>query len=82
MLPATPGLVGHSPEYIVAQFGAWKAGQRKAKAPDCMADIVKALDPAEISAIAAWLGGQRASAETPPDKPQKLPVDCGSAQVQ
>ena len=43
LAPNIPALVGLPEEYIVAQFGAWRAGVRKARAPDCMAEIARRL---------------------------------------
>lgn len=56
--PAIPALVGLPEEYLVAQLGGWRTGVRKAQAPDCMATIAQALEPAEIRAIAHWLSAQ------------------------
>ena len=56
--PAIPALVGLPEEYVVAQFGGWRAGIRTAAQPDCMATIARALEPAEIRAIAHWLSAQ------------------------
>ena len=53
--PATPGLLGLPRDYINAQLGAWRTGQRKAHAPDCMADIAQRLDIQDIAAVSAWL---------------------------
>lgn len=69
--PAIPGLVGLPEEYVVAQFGGWRTGVRTAQAPDCMAEIARALDPGEIRAIAAWLSAQT------PDQPLR-PAAAGS----
>lgn len=69
--PAIPGLVGLPEEYVVAQFGGWRAGVRTAQAPDCMAGIARALDPGEIRAIATWLSVQAH------DEPQR-PAAAGS----
>lgn len=77
--PAIPGLLGLPSAYISAQLGAWRAGQRRAHTPDCMASVAKALSPEDISAVAAWLSAQ------PPPSPAKpmakldapLPVQCG-----
>jgi cytochrome c553 len=56
--PAVPGLIGLPYDYLAAQLGAWRSGLRRARAPDCMADIAKALAPADIEALAAWLAAQ------------------------
>src|SRR5687768_10428208 len=41
--PNTPGLLGLSRDYLNAQLGAWRTGQRRALAPDCMAEIARRL---------------------------------------
>ena len=56
--PAVPGLLGLPFDYITAQLGGWLVGVRHARAPDCMADIVKALAPGDIEVVAAWLAAQ------------------------
>jgi len=78
--PAIPGLIGLPRDYINAQFGAWKNGVRKARAPDCMAQITARLSLADINAVSSWL-----AAQTVPDAARpatvgilKLPLSCGS----
>jgi len=77
--PAIPGLLGLPSAYISAQLGAWRAGQRRAHTPDCMASVAKALSPEDISAVAAWLSAQPLPSPAKPmaklDAP--LPVQCG-----
>lgn len=77
--PAIPGLLGLPSAYLSAQLGAWRAGQRRAHTPDCMANIAKALSPQEVSAVAAWLSAQPVPSPAKPiaklDAP--LPVQCG-----
>jgi len=58
VLPATPGLLGLPRDYLSAQIGAWKAGSRRAAAPDCMAQIARALVPEDIGAVSAWLASR------------------------
>ncbi|HEX6635980.1 MAG TPA: hypothetical protein VF038_18590, partial [Usitatibacter sp.] len=65
MQPSVPGLLGLDPRYVAAQMGAWRSGLRRAKEPDCMANVASLLAPGDISAIASWLasrvpGGDRA----------------------
>lgn len=80
-LPNTPGLLGLSRDYLNSQLGAWRAGQRRAHAPDCMARIARQLSTDELTAVASWLAAQPvprdaravASLPRPPD------VSCGSA---
>lgn len=81
MLPATPGLLTLPADYLVAQLGAWRTGQRKAKEPDCMAEIAKRLSPEEVSVMAKWLSTQSLPGGTRPSAPtgEPLPVRCGSA---
>jgi cytochrome c553 len=80
MAPAIPALVGMSPLYIGQQMGAWRARNRRAKEPDCMAHVASLLGPEEISAVGAWLAAQPASSDRPPPlgDPAKLPMECGS----
>lgn len=58
LAPGIPALVGLPAEYVVAQFGAWRSGVRTAKAPDCMGDIARALDPRDVRIMATWLASQ------------------------
>lgn len=78
--PAIPGLLGLPRDYLKGQLGAWLNGQRRAHAPDCMADIAQRLTPEDVSAVAAWLASRPlptpARAVTAP--PEPLPLDCGS----
>jgi cytochrome c553 len=82
MLPAMPGLLTLPADYLAAQMGAWRTGQRKAKAPDCMADVAKRLAPEEISAVARWLSAQTLPTGVKPAPPsnQPLPIRCGSGE--
>ncbi|KQR45976.1 c-type cytochrome [Acidovorax sp. Leaf160] len=73
-----PGLLGLPRDYINGQIGAWKAGQRRAHAPDCMARVANALTPEDIGAVSAWLSAQ---AVPPPSSTSSvslpLPWPCG-----
>lgn len=77
--PAVPGLVGLPKNYLVAQFGAWRSGQRQARSPDCMAQIVKRLQPDELNDVAQWLASQPLPQDTRPSlqAPARWPLDCG-----
>ncbi|HKC44886.1 MAG TPA: cytochrome c4 [Burkholderiales bacterium] len=79
LLPAIPGIVGLNRDYIAAQMGGWKIGQRNAEAPDCMAQVAKRLTPEDIFAVTAWLAAQPASPDTPPAPAEslRLPLKCG-----
>lgn len=79
--PNIPGLLGLPFDYVNAQFGAWKNGQRRAMAPDCMGDIAKRLDVDDVSAISAWLVSQPVPPDARPQAsiPRPLPLHCGSA---
>jgi cytochrome c553 len=84
VLPATPGLIGLPRDYLNAQFGAWKNGERRAAAPDCMAQIAARLNQDDLGAVVAYLAAQpvtghaapAAAAAGPP------PLECGSLTVQ
>ena len=80
VLPAVPGLVGLARGYLVEQFGAWRNGQRKALAPDCMARIATMLAPQDIAAVVTWLSSQPVSGPPAPADAlvRPLPMACGS----
>lgn len=80
MLPATPGLLGLPRDYLVAQLGAWIHGQRRAHAPDCMADVARRLTADEVGAASAWLASQPVPVGAKPAaRPTTaLPLRCGS----
>lgn len=77
--PAIPSLAGLGRDYLSAQLGAWRSGVRQALAPDCMAQIARKLDEAEINALSAYIAALPVNAQTRaaehPDG--KLPLDCG-----
>ncbi len=79
--PNTPGLLGLPRDYLNAQLGAWRSGQRRAHAPDCMAQVAKALSPEELEAVSTWLAAQPLPASTRAiDRlPQPPTMACGSA---
>lgn len=78
--PAVPGLLGLPHDYLVAQIGSWREHSRKARAPDCMADIALRMQPADVEAVAAWLAAQ--SVPTPSSARREPliepPMRCGS----
>jgi cytochrome c553 len=78
--PATPGLLGLSRDYVLAQFGAWRAGTRNAAAPDCMSMVARRLSADDVTAAATWLSAQpaRGKVAASADAPARLPLDCGS----
>ncbi|MEJ8813056.1 cytochrome c4 [Variovorax ureilyticus] len=57
--PAIPGLLGLPRLYIASQLGAWVTRDRRALPPDCMAEVGRKLETADIRAIAGWLAAQR-----------------------
>ena len=85
--PHVPGLLGLPLDYLNAQLGAWQTQQRQAKAPDCMAQIVKRLDSSDLMAVATWLSTQPLPADTTATSqvPRKhleaegVDLNCGSA---
>ena len=79
--PATPGLLGLPRDYVNAQLGAWRTGQRQALAPDCMHTIAQRLDLTEVSALSEWLAAQPLPASTRPESAgsRKPVLDCGGA---
>jgi cytochrome c553 len=72
--PNTPGLLGLPRDYLNAQLGAWRTGQRRAVAPDCMAEIARRLAPEDLGAVTAWL-----AAEAPPANPKPAAAAVANA---
>lgn len=66
VLPQVPGLLGLPRDYLNAQLGAWKAGKRRAHAPDCMAEVVNRLSTEDIQAVSSWLAAQPVPAQSEP----------------
>jgi cytochrome c553 len=64
--PDIPGLLGLPRDYLNAQLGAWQTQQRRAHAPDCMAQIAGRMDATDVSAVGAWLGAQPVPVPTSP----------------
>ena len=83
--PNVPGLLGLPRDYLNAQLGAWKSGQRRAHAPDCMRGVVARLDDGDINAAASWLAAQPVPVNSKPASgppalaPGAVTVVCGSA---
>jgi cytochrome c553 len=85
VLPSTPGLLGLPRDYLNAQLGGWRTGQRRAKSPDCMSKIASRLDAQDVGAITVWLSSQALPANPAPalHAPAAVAGDeeivCGSA---
>ena len=85
VVPNIPGLLGLPRDYLNAQLGAWRTGQRRAHAPDCMGAVARQLSPDEVNAATSWLAAQPLPANTHPATalPALLPgataIACGSA---
>lgn len=77
--PAVPALIGMPRDYLNAQLGAWRAGNRRAMPPDCMAHVAGQLDAADIGAVSAWLAAQAVPAGAHPASalPAAMPLPCG-----
>lgn len=83
--PNIPGLIGLPTDYLMAQLGGWRTGQRRAHAPDCMATIVQRLPDSDAYAAIAWLASQPVPADAHPaprlaaSSESALELKCGSA---
>jgi len=78
-----PGLLGLPRLYIASQLGAWVTGERRAAAPDCMAEVGRRLDSEDIRAI-AWLATQPMPTVARPaasPKPVRLPLACSAMEA-
>jgi cytochrome c553 len=78
--PGVPGLLGLPRDYLVGQLGAWRSGQRKAVAPDCMGQIANRLSVEDVNALTSWLSAQPVPKDSKPAPAtgQPLPMTCGS----
>lgn len=81
--PGIPATVGLPADYIVAQFGHWRNGTRRALPPDCMHDVAEAIAPDDIRAIATWLSQQSNPEGTRPAPAGSFapPEDCGASKA-
>jgi len=79
--PHVPGLLGLPADYLLAQMGAWRTGQRNARAPDCMAEVAHRLSAGDLSLAARWLAAQPVPVQAAPAErpPGAWPLVCGSA---
>lgn len=79
IVPSVPGLLGLPRDYLNAQLGAWRSGNRRAHAPDCMASVAERLAPEDIGAVAHWLAAQPVPAGAKPATapPSVWPLACG-----
>jgi cytochrome c553 len=80
-LPSIPGLVGLRREYLLAQFGGWRTGQRRASEPDCMRTISMAMSVDDLGAVASYLSSQPVPRPSEPALRSALPMplECGSS---
>jgi len=80
VLPAVPAVIGLPRDYLNAQLGAWRTGNRQAQAPDCMAEIAKRLATTDVFAVSQWLAAQPVPQPARPDPslPAAPPLRCGS----
>ena len=83
--PNVPALLGLPADYLMAQLGGWKTGQRKALTPDCMTSVVRRLSDADAMAVVTWLAAQPVPVDTAPaavppaSAPPPPELRCGSA---
>ncbi|WP_076997313.1 c-type cytochrome [Variovorax sp. KK3] len=78
--PAIPSLLGLPRLYLASQLGDWLNDGRHAPPPDCMAEVGRKLDAADINAVASWLAMQPVPADPKPAAaPAKpLPMRCSA----
>ena len=78
--PGIPSLLGLPRLYIASQLGAWLTGDRRALAPDCMAEVGHQLNQADIQAVAGWLSTQAvpSPAHAATSLPHPLPKPCSA----
>lgn len=83
--PNIPGLLGLPRDYLNAQLGGWKTGQRKASPPDCMRHVARQMSDDDISAVTGWLSTQivpeiaRAAPALSASQLTEKGIHCGSS---
>lgn len=78
---AIPGLRGLSTDYLTAQLGAWRAGTRHAREPDCMAEVARSLSGSDMELVVQWIASAQDDDLTATKvDTSKLPVECGAVQ--
>lgn len=77
--PAIPGLLGLPRDYLAGQLGAFRAGARKAQAPDCMRLVADRLSSEDIGAVTQYLSSHPVPADSHPAARLQgsLPMPCG-----
>ncbi|MEJ7688229.1 MAG: cytochrome c4 [Variovorax sp.] len=78
--PGIPALIGLPRLYVASQLGDWLTDSRHALPPDCMAEVGRKLDSADINAVASWLAVQPmpADAKAVAALPKPLPTPCSA----
>jgi cytochrome c553 len=72
--PSMPGLLGLPRDYLNAQLGAWRHGERRAAEPDCMAPVARALSLEDLTAVTTWLAAQPVPGAGRPARAQTDPA--------
>ncbi len=72
--PGVPPLLGLPRLYIASQLGAWLTDDRHALPPDCMTDVGRRLNTADINAVASWLATQPVPDNTRSAKSLAVPL--------
>ena len=78
--PHVPGLLGLPLDYLNGQLGAWRQGHRRAREPDCMAQVAREMPLADVALVSRWLATQPVPATLRPATaaPASWPLRCGS----
>lgn len=79
--PGVPALAGLPVDYLIAQLGGWLTGARHSLEPDCMATVVKRLEPGEIRLLATYISSQvpEEGSHPAPAGSWELARSCGGA---
>jgi cytochrome c553 len=78
--PHVPGLLGLPVDYLNGQLGAWRQGHRRAREPDCMAQVARAMPLEDVALVSRWLATQPVPADgrAAATAPATWPLRCGS----
>ncbi len=80
LAPFVPSLLGLPRDYLNAQLGAWRSGERRAQAPDCMALVAQRMAPEDVTAVVSWLASQPvpAAVKAVTSLAKPMPLECGA----
>ena len=77
--PNIPGVLGLPRQYMIAQFGTWRAGKLRSLEPDCMGEVARRLAAEDVPLLTSWIAAQPVQHTKPESGKRELPLACGAA---